>query len=224
MLIHLTISALLGLLMPVTLSSSRMAHTSAGSDSHSVSNSRPAAPVKYRIDPSKSRFIVRAFAGGLLSAFAHDHTIAIKDFSGEASFEPGSFAGASLWMNVKSDSLVVTDKVSDSDRKKIEGTMRTEVLETQKYPEITFKSTRVTVDKLANGEYLAKIWGDLTLHGVTRNGLIQGKLKVNDNVLVVRGEFPLKQSEYQIKPVSVAGGTIKVKDDLKFSFEITAVK
>src|SRR5262249_58414810 len=33
---------------------------------------------RYKIDASQSRFIVRAFAGGFLSALAHHHTIAIR--------------------------------------------------------------------------------------------------------------------------------------------------
>src|SRR5262245_41865346 len=48
----------------------------------------PAVPSegRYKIEAGQSRFIVKAFAGGLLSAFAHDHTIAIRDFSGEVKF------------------------------------------------------------------------------------------------------------------------------------------
>jgi hypothetical protein len=37
-----------------------------------------------------------------------------------------------------------------------------------------------------------------------------------------KGAFTLKQSSFGIKPVSVAGGTIKVKDELKFTFDIVA--
>jgi hypothetical protein len=36
--------------------------------------------------------------------------------------------------------------------------------------------------------------------------------------------FSLKQTDYRIKLVAVAGGTIKVKDELKFSFDIVARK
>ena len=32
----------------------------------------------------------------------------------------------------------------------------------------------------------------------------------------------LKQTDYKIKLVSVAGGTLKLKDELKFSFDIAA--
>lgn len=40
--------------------------------------------------------------------------------------------------------------------------------------------------------------------------------------LRAHGEFPLRQTEYGIKPVSAAGGTIKLKDELKFTFDIVA--
>ena len=39
-----------------------------------------------------------------------------------------------------------------------------------------------------------------------------------------RGDFSIKQSDYDIRPVSAAGGTIKLKDELKLSFDIAARK
>jgi polyisoprenoid-binding protein YceI len=183
---------------------------------------RSAATASYKIDASQSRFMVRAFAGGFLSAFAHDHNIAIRDFSGEAQFTYGTVEPASLQLKIKSASLAVTDKVNATDRQKIEGTMRDEVLEVGKYPEIVFRSTSVSATKTGDGQYQAKIAGDLTLHGVTRPLTITAQLEFGDAVLRARGGFSLKQSSYEIKPVSVAGGTVKVKDELRFSFDIVA--
>ena len=101
----------------------------------------PQGTAPYKIDPGQSKFMVKAFAGGLLSAFAHDHNIAIRDFSGVATFTYVTVSPASLHLTVKAESLAITDKVSASDRTKIETTMRDEVLEVGKYPEIVFKST-----------------------------------------------------------------------------------
>ncbi|HXG68246.1 MAG TPA: YceI family protein [Blastocatellia bacterium] len=182
------------------------------------------AAVKYRLDSSQSKFIVRAPVGGLFSAFGHDHTIAIREFTGEAELTPGTLTPASLQMTIKADSLAVTDKVSDSDRQKIEATMRQEVLETSKHPEIIFRSTGVEANQTGEGQYQAKISGDLTLRGVTRSVLITAQVTVSGDTLRARGAFPLKQSAYNIKPVSVLGGTIKVKDELKLSFDIVAHK
>ena len=176
----------------------------------------------YKVSASQSRFTVRAFAGGLLSALAHDHTISIRQFTGEARFTYGTVEPASLQLTIKSASLAVTDKVSDSDRKKIEDTMRGEVLEVDKHPEITFKSTSISASWVDEGKYQTKISGDLTLHGTTRNVTFDAFVTFYEASLKAQGQFAIKQSNYGIKPVSVAGGTIKVKDELKFSFDIVA--
>jgi hypothetical protein len=42
--------------------------------------------------------------------------------------------------------------------------------------------------------------------------------------LRANGEFPLLQSNFNIKPVTAVGGTIKLKDELKCSFDIVAHK
>src|SRR5438105_313727 len=65
---------------------------------------------RYKIDTGQSQFIVRTFSGGLFSAFGHNHTIAVRDFKGDAQFAPEAPNTASLQMTVKADSLAVTDK------------------------------------------------------------------------------------------------------------------
>jgi polyisoprenoid-binding protein YceI len=175
---------------------------------------------RYRIDAGQSDFMVHAFVGGLLSGFGHNHNIAIKDISGETQFTDGTVVPASLRMRIRADSLTVTDKVSDSDRQTIEKTMREQVLETGKYPEITFNSTTIEVIKNSDTQYQGNIWGDLTLHGVTHNVFIKAQLTFDRKTVRARGEFSLKMTDYSIKPPSVAGGTITVKDTLKFNFNI----
>jgi hypothetical protein len=43
-------------------------------------------------------------------------------------------------------------------------------------------------------------------------------------MLRASGEFTLIQSDFGVKPISVAGGALKVKDELKLSFEMVARK
>jgi hypothetical protein len=42
--------------------------------------------------------------------------------------------------------------------------------------------------------------------------------------LHVAGDFSVRQSDYEIKPVSAAGGAVKMKDEIKLSFDIIARK
>jgi len=44
------------------------------------------------------------------------------------------------------------------------------------------------------------------------------------DMLRASGKFSLMQSDYGIKPISVAGGALKVKDELQFSFEMVLRK
>jgi polyisoprenoid-binding protein YceI len=100
--------------------------------------------------------------------------------------------------------------------------MRSEVLEVDKHPVITFKSTSISASRVDEGKYQTKISGDLTLNGTTRNVTFDAFVTFYEASLKAQGQFAIKQSNYGIKPVSVAGGTIKVKDELKFSFDIVA--
>lgn len=179
-----------------------------------------ASSARYKIDADQSRFFVKAFAGGVFSAFAHDHTIAIRDFGGHVDFTFGTVEPASLEITIKAGSLEVTDKVSASDRQKIEGTMRDEVLEISKYPEIVFKSTGVNATKTGEGLYQARISGELILHGVTRPLNISSQLEFGNGNLRAKGSFSIKMTTFNLKPVSIGGGTIKVKDELKFTFDV----
>lgn len=183
-----------------------------------------AVAVRYRVDASRSQFTVQGVAEGMLSMFGHNPVIAVCGFGGDARFNPDTLEAGSLLMLVQADSLAVINKVSDKDRREMERAMREEVLETARYPEIVFMSTNISASRTAQDQYRARINGNLSLHGVTRDQRIDAQLTVDGNSLRARGEFPLRQTDYNIKPVSVAGGTLKMKDELKLSFDIIAGK
>jgi polyisoprenoid-binding protein YceI len=182
------------------------------------------AGVHYAIDAGKSRFIVRAFATGLLSAMGHNPTLAVREYSGDASFASGSLEQASIRVSARSASLEVTDDVSQKDRAEIENKLRQEVLEASQYPEITFESSAITPNKLGENSYTVNVAGNLTLHGITRNETIYAQVTLTGDTLRAFGEFSLRQTDYGIKLVSVAGGALKVKDEVKVAFDFTARK
>ena len=129
----------------------------------------PAAGERYVINATVSRFTVQAFASGLLSAFGHNPKIAIRDLKGEIQFDPTQIEKSTMHLVIRADSLTVTDNISDKDRRDIEGDMREKVLETSKYPEITFDVSGVSVIKNDGGQTNATLNGQLSLHGVTRS-------------------------------------------------------
>jgi polyisoprenoid-binding protein YceI len=64
--------------------------------------------------------------------------------------------------------------------------------------------------------------GELTLHGVKRAQPVSARLSVDGNALRATGDFALRQSDYEISPVSALGGAVKLKDELKLIFNISA--
>ena len=178
---------------------------------------------RYKLDPGRSRFTVQAFAAGMLSFFAHSPTFAVRDFTGTLSFEGGRISGLRLELTIRADSLQLVDNVSAADRREIEGRMRTEVLETTAYPEITFRTTDVSAETLSPGRYRARIGGLLSLRGVTRPHPIDAEVVVYDDGVRVQGESSLRLSDHGIRPVTALGGAIKLKDELKLSFDLVAV-
>lgn len=178
---------------------------------------------RYRIDPAKGSFMVRAFSGGLLWFKGHDHLIAVRDFSGEVTLTPDTVTPASLQLTIKSNSLVETrDVFTEPQKQIINKELREIVLETEKYPEITFKSTKVTGERSSGGPFHARIEGDLTLHGVTRRIEIPAEVTVGSNDLRAKGEFTIDRSDFNAKATSAVHGLVRVRNKLKFTFDIVA--
>jgi polyisoprenoid-binding protein YceI len=177
---------------------------------------------RYVIDSRASRFTVQAFATGLLSRMGHNPIIGIRDFSGEMQFNPDKLEAGGFSLVIKSASLSVQNDISDKDLREIERLMNQEVLETAKFPEIVYEANSISVTKMTDMLCSATLNGKLTMHGVTRNQTIVVRVALLESMLRASGDFTLDQTDYNIKLVSVAGGALKLKDELKFSFEMVA--
>ena len=176
----------------------------------------------YRLDAARSKFVVRAFAGGLLWFKGHDHFVAARDFTGEARLTPGSVSPASLTLSVRAASLAETREVFTAQQKKIiDGELRDIVLEPDKYPEITFRSTDVTAET-SGGLFRVRLGGDLTLRGVTRRVVIPAEVTLEGDSLRARGEFDIKRSDFKVPATSAFHGTVRIRDRLRVTFDILA--
>jgi polyisoprenoid-binding protein YceI len=187
-------------------------------------NTTASGLLHYLVDPKASRFTVQAFATGMLSAMGHNPTIGIRNFSGEVDFSPDLAQGARFRLSIQANSLTVLDDVSEKDRREMEQMMNERVLEPDKYPEILYEVPSVSVTRLQGSLYSATLHGNLAFHGVTRTLPVTARIADFGEMLRTSGDFTLRQSDFGIKPVSVAGGALKVKDELKFSFEFVARK
>jgi polyisoprenoid-binding protein YceI len=167
------------------------------------------ASAQTSIDPEKSVMTVHVFKAGLFSAFGHEHEI-------RAPIQQGFFneAHPAVELTVDARKLRVIDKeISEKDRAQVQQDMLgPKVLDSEKFPEIRFHST--TVDRLGEGKWL--VTGDLTLHGQTR----PVKVNVDAQGGHYKGTAELKQKDFGITPITVGGGAVKVKNELRVEFDI----
>ncbi len=70
---------------------------------------------------------------------------------------------------------------------------------------------------------LAHVNGDLSFHGTTQGHSLDARVTPTwEPCCEFPANVPLRQSDYAIRPVSFAGGALRLKDDLKFNFELVA--
>ncbi len=183
------------------------------------------APARYRLDAGESKFIAHALRGGLLWFKGHEHLVGAHEFAGEAEINPDSIPAASLRLNVKTESMVETSSVFTEPQKQIiNKELREIVLLPAKYPEILFKSTEVNGKSRGSDAYDLKIGGDLTLLGITRHIVIPAQVTLTGNDLRAHGEFSINRSDYKVKATSAVHGLVRVRDKIKFTFDIVGHK
>ena len=178
--------------------------------------------MRYVFDAKSSKFTVQAYAAGLLSGFGHNPVIAIRDFDGEVQFVPGSYEKIFVRFSVKTSSFEPLGDLKRDDRQKMESLMRGEVLQVERFPNALFESTDIKAREVGENLLEAHVVGDLALHGVTRQHTFDVRVTNMGAMLRAAGNFRLLQSDYAISRVSLAGGTLRLKDELQLNFEVVA--
>ncbi len=162
------------------------------------------------IDVERSTLTVSVYKSGLFSAFADNHVIRAPISNGHVTDD----RKLGVEVAVHASDLMVLDPSLPAD-KRAEVAVRMhgkEVLDTATYPEIVFVST----DLVADGADRWQMTGVLTLHGVSRS--VTGFVVLHNGHY--RGTLSIRQRDYGIHPISIAGGTVKVKDEVRIDFDI----
>ncbi|MEI2456686.1 YceI family protein [Lysobacter firmicutimachus] len=116
-----------------------------------------AAPLTYKIDPNHTDVV----AGW--SHFGFSHPVAhFGKVDGSITYDPAKPAASSVQVTIPLDGL--NSHVPDFD----EHLKSADFFDAEKYPTITFKSTKVE----AAGEKKLKVTGELTVHGVTKPAVL----------------------------------------------------
>ena len=170
----------------------------------------PAKAERRPIDGAHSTLTVFVYKSGLFSAFADNHVVSAPIAGGTISEE----APREIELLVRAADLRVLDPdLAPERRAEVQARMLgSEVLDAAQFPEITFAST--TIEPAGADRW--NVSGRLNIHGRTRIitfpvVLLNGKYS---------GQVRIRQRDFGIEPIRVAGGTVRVKDELKIQFEI----
>lgn len=172
-----------------------------------------AAPIQApgrKMDAAHSSLTVHVYKTGLFAFAADNHIINAPLASGVV-----NEASKTVELSVNAADLKVLDpSMSANRRAQVQAKMVSpDVLDVGKYPKIAFKSTALTFD----GAGKATVVGDLTLHGQTHRVTVR---VTRTSAGHYKGSASVRQSDFGISAIRIAGGTVKVKDGVDIDFEI----
>jgi polyisoprenoid-binding protein YceI len=169
----------------------------------------------YDVGPGNGRLLVKTSRTGLGRRAGHDLTIEVTEWAANAVVDPN---GSSVTVTVEVDSFAVREgtggvkPLTDGDRAEIKETIQQQILETARFPKITFRSTQV-----AGSAESFTIEGELTIRDVTRPVIVRGAADGDR----VRGGATVVQSQFGIKPYSAFFGALKLADEVEIAFDFT---
>lgn len=172
-----------------------------------------------------SEAVVHVGRAGVFGFAGHDHQV-VAPAGGSITVHPLDLARSEVVLEFDSAALRVTGEGEPAeDVPEVQRVMEGErVLDVARHPRIVFRSRRVTPGG-RQGQWLhLAVEGDLSLHGVTRQVVVPVRVSLSDGGLTAEGETTLRQSDFGIRPVTAAGGTVRVKDTLKIAFTVQAAR
>jgi hypothetical protein len=161
-------------------------------------------------DLERSMVTVRVGKTGLLQALGHEHMIEAKFSSG--TLTEGDQPSVECTLDVYELVMQPDAGINASEQARIQEKMLNEILEADRFPEIVFRSTGIS----ETGPAIWNVTGILSLHGIAN----QISFEVRSESGAYVGSIQIRQTDFEMKPETVAGGLVKVMDELEIDFEV----
>lgn len=183
-----------------------------------------AAPRTFVVDPAASSVRIHVGKSGAFSFAGHTHEVVAPALSGEVTADPGNLAASTVALTFEASALkVLPEGEPAGDAPKVEEAMRgSKVLDAARFPAVTFKSQRVSGRDAGGGAYDLELAGEIALHGVTRPITLPVHVEVSGDTLTASGKAVLRHDQFGMQPVSAAGGSVKVKNEIAVEYRIVA--
>ncbi len=184
----------------------------------------------FQIDSNDSEIRILLYKEGTLSGFAHNHVIVGEQVTGQIQLSK-EVTQSTFELKVPVETLIVDrpehrkqegvgfeSELSESDINDIRKTMLSySVIDAEQFPEAAVRSVQVS-GTLPNLELKALF----TIHGVSQEFTLPVEVTLEGDTLTAIGQVELWQSAFDIRPISLFLGTIKVKDQFLGKFHIVA--
>jgi polyisoprenoid-binding protein YceI len=174
------------------------------------------SPGHYEFGPQNGTLLLRTRRQGVAASIGHDLTIEVARWSAEA--DVGDPDGSRITARIDLGSLTVLAgtggalPLTGDNRKEIEANAR-KALDTERFPEATFVSSRVTGQPSH-----AVIEGTLRLRGVEASQRIEVDETAPDHF---QARATVVQTQLGVKPYSAFFGALKLRDEVQVEVELT---
>jgi polyisoprenoid-binding protein YceI len=113
-------------------------------------------------------------------------------------------------------------KTLDSDNGKRDKDLN-KSMESNKYPAMRFELTGVTPEGARADTATVQLQGKLTLHGVTRDVALPGRVWKDGGALRLRSDFPLDLGDYEIGGLTKMLGILRMEEAIEVHVDLTFV-
>lgn len=179
---------------------------------------------EFRLDPAASSLLIQVGRAGLFAFAGHNHEVAAPGLSGTVILDVTDVTRSRVTLEVDAAAMRVTGRGEPAaDVPEVQRVMLSErVLDVERHPAIAFESRRISLVGRAAGGLRLRIDGDLTLRGTTRPVSVPVDVQLAADRLTAAGKIRLRQTDFGIRPVTAAAGTVRVKDEVEVEFTMVA--
>jgi polyisoprenoid-binding protein YceI len=183
-----------------------------------AADSRP-----FKIDTAASRVLVHVGKSGLFAFAGHEHEIIAPIRAGTVTLDPDHIERSSVELTFSAAQLRVAGRGEpDKDVPKVQQAMvGPDCLDAARFPDIRFVSRVVSRMRGAPAGLEVEVRGTITLHGFSREVAVPVHVTLGRDSLIATGTMTLRQSDFGISPISVAG-VVKVKDAVTLEWYLVA--
>ncbi|MCB9794119.1 MAG: YceI family protein [Alphaproteobacteria bacterium] len=192
----------------------------------------PTQPARatYTFDPSRSSLTVQVYKDPdtVGAALSHDHVIAARAWTGQATWDPSDLSACKVSFTVPVARLDVDPpklraavglegELSEKQREEVKGNMLAkDQLWGDQHPNITFTSTGCA----AKGEQV-EVAGRLNIRGVDKDMRVTMTVSADGQSFTASGSFRAKATDFGFEPFTAGFGALKNKDAMRFAVSVT---